>query len=59
VRIIDYTQEWLLHGGLGEETENGEPDEKRVRRLSRAASERDVECVPLRVGQAVAVFEER
>src|SRR5712691_13002292 len=58
MRIIDHTQKRLPLGSLGEKTKNCETDEKRVRRLSCAESERDAQCVPLRVRQPVAVFED-
>jgi hypothetical protein len=59
MRIIDHTQNRLLLSRLGEKTENCEPDEKRVRRLSCGESERDAEWVSLRIRQPVAVLEER
>src|SRR6266542_2608685 len=59
LRVVDHAQERLLLGRFGEETENGEPDEERARRLSRAQPECDVERVTLRVGKTFDQREER
>ena len=59
LRVVDQAQEWLLLRSLGEKTENGEPDEKRARRLSRPPPECDVESVTLGVGKSFAELQER
>ena len=59
LRVVDHAQKRLLLGGLGEETENREPDKKRARRLSGAEPEGDAERVPLRIRQTLAELQDR
>ena len=41
VRVINHGEEWLLLGGLGQQAEDRQPDQERIRRRPRTQSKRD------------------
>ena len=60
LRVVDHAEERLLLGSFREETENREPDEKRVRRAVRLLSPKATpERITLRIGKALDELEHR
>jgi hypothetical protein len=59
LRVIDYTQQRPLLGRLGHQTEDRQPDQKRVRGLPSAQTESDGECVALGRREAFIELEDR
>jgi hypothetical protein len=59
LRVIGHAQQRPLLGGIRDQTEHCEPDEKRARHLSRAQPERDAERLTLRVGKTLLEVEDR
>ena len=59
LRVVDDAQERLLLGGLGQQAEDRQPDEERIRRRSGAEPERDAERVALGLREALDELEDR
>ena len=57
--VVDHTQEGLIVRCLGQQTQDGEPDEEWVRGVSGGETERDGKRLALRIGQALAEAEDR
>ena len=62
LRVIDNSQQWLLLGGLGQQAEDRQSDQERIRRRvggARNQSERDAKRVVLGLRETVHKVEER
>src|SRR6267378_299998 len=59
VGVVDHAEEAALPGGLREQSENRERDQKWIRRRPRTQPERDIECVALRRRQPLTEFKDR
>ena len=57
--VVDHTEDGLIRGSFGQQTQDREPDEERVRRVSGIETERDGKGLALRIGQARAQIEDR
>src|SRR5439155_12548514 len=57
--VVDEAQDALLPGGLRQQSEHGERNEKGTRCRPRTAPERDIERVVLRTRQALTELEDR